>query len=100
MTTYEQLTFDGILEVIDQGTGELRARKILFTCERDCTLCGVEFMAGEEVEVTFPASIDLMRSPGRGPWEPGGRSPRWLRSKALQIVEVSRDKVIYQSGKK
>lgn len=92
---YEQLTFDGCVEVTDERTGELRARKIVLTCEKECRLCGKFFMEGEEIEVTFPAILDSAGHKNKdGPWHPGGYTSRWIRSNAVQIREMSRGKVL------
>lgn len=93
---HEQHTLGGYIEVIDTVTDEVKALKLLLTCEKDCLLCGEPFMEGEEIEVTFPADGDLI--PGqtaKGPWQPGGYRSRWIRDNALEIVEKSRDRVIY-----
>jgi hypothetical protein len=95
MTTYEQHNIDGTIEVIDQITGALQARKMLLTCERSCRLCGEDFMEGEQIEATFPCSLDLSSGRGAGPWEPGGYTSRWIRQQAVEIIEMSRGKVIH-----
>jgi hypothetical protein len=96
MSTYEQHNIDGTIEVIDQNTGYLQARKMLLTCERSCRLCGEHFMDGEQIEVTFPVICDLDAGQGAGPWEPGGYSSRWVRDHATEIIEMSRDRIIYR----
>jgi hypothetical protein len=95
VTFYEQLTIDGTVEVTDSATGEVKARRMTLTCEKPCRLCGEHFMEGEEIEVTFPAICDLDASRESGPWEPGGYTSRWIRHNALQIIEGSRDRIIF-----
>lgn len=95
MTLYEQLTITGDIEIIDGITCEVRARRLTLTCERACRLYYEAFMEGEDIEVTFPASCDLDAGRGAGPWEPGGYSSRWIRYHALEIIECSRDKILF-----
>jgi hypothetical protein len=69
------------------------------TCEKPCRLCGEAFMEGEEIEVTFPASVDLEGCQSSGRWEPGGYSSRWIRDHALEIIESSRNRIIFNVQK-
>lgn len=100
MTLYEQLTITGDVEVIDGITCKVISRRMTLTCERPCRLCGEHFMEGEEIEVTFPASLALgsQSAEGAGPWEPGGYSSRWIRHHALEIREMSRDRILLRKG--
>ena len=97
MTTYEQHTLDGSIEVIDELTGELQARKLILTCNRDCRLRCEQFMKGEEIEATFPIACDLGSFHGQGPWEPGGYTSRWISHNATEIIEMSRNRRLHSA---
>ncbi|MDQ7827358.1 MAG: hypothetical protein RDV48_31480 [Candidatus Eremiobacteraeota bacterium] len=84
-TTYDQLTIDGTVEVIEQSTGKIRARRKLLTCRKNCEIAGRAYGKGERIEVTFPGSCDLAAGQKKGPWQPGGYTSHWIGHRALKI---------------
>jgi hypothetical protein len=95
---HEQFTLTGDLELTDSLTMKVLARKLIFTAIRPCVLCGERFTLGEQIEAIFPAHVDLAEGHGSGPWSPGGRSSRWLKAHASQILEAGRRKVFFSKG--
>ncbi len=95
---HEQHTLNGELEITDSATMQVLARKLTLAALKNCVLCSKRFTSGERVEAIFPAHVDLAGEGGAGPWSPGGRSSRWLKAHASQIIEVGRRRVILSKG--
>jgi hypothetical protein len=94
---YEQLTITGEREIIDPYTCQVTAIKCIFTTSRGCSLCGERFAAGDQVEATFPVTIDMEAGQVKGgPWE--GFTSRWLRDHAMHIREMSRGKSLLSTS--
>ncbi|MHC9538503.1 MAG: hypothetical protein AB9903_03205 [Vulcanimicrobiota bacterium] len=94
--TNEVITKDGYKDVIDVDTCEVMARKIRFKAHKSCTLCGGKFSAGDVIEASFPASVDINEfGEHSGPWEfehslvseSGGCSSIWIRNNATEIID-------------
>jgi len=86
--TFERKASDGHFEVVDEGTGEVVAKKYRFTARKACVLCSERFNEGEMIEVLFPVSLELEAGKGDGPWEPGAFTSKWLKNNAVDIVEM------------
>ncbi|MHC9540410.1 MAG: hypothetical protein AB9903_12910 [Vulcanimicrobiota bacterium] len=88
MTTHEQMTLTGELEITDSRTMKVIARKITLTTARETRLKKKRYYEGSQLEVTFPAHVDIDEGKGGGPWEPGGYDSRWLKEYAIEIKQV------------
>jgi|GEM_PF-1879379 len=97
MTTHEQHTITGEVEITDSKTMKVIARKITLTAERPCSLCFRHFTTGDQIEVTFPAHCDLWNKCGAGPWQPRGHTSQWIRRNASQIYKVNGNRLIYSA---
>ncbi|MDQ7827307.1 MAG: hypothetical protein RDV48_31225 [Candidatus Eremiobacteraeota bacterium] len=89
--TYEQYTIDGTVEIIEQRTGKIKARKKILTCIKSVTIGSRTYGKGERIEVTFPGSCDLAAGQKKGPWQPGGYTSQWIGNRALKISEMGRE---------
>jgi len=89
MTTYEQHTITGELEITDSKTMKVIARKLTLTAERVTSLCGRAYRPGSHIECIFPAHTDLSAGQGAGPWTPGGYGGNWLKRNATEIKRLA-----------
>lgn len=85
---HEQMTITGELEITDSVTMKVIARKITLIAAWETRLKKKRYYEGSQLEVTFPAHVNIDKGKGSGPWEPGGYDSRWLKEYAIEIKEI------------
>lgn len=96
--TYEDISKNGQVEVRDDDTREVVARKFKLTTEKKCSLCGEKFGPGDSIEALFPASIDITQvQEEEGPWMPGKLTSKWIRNNAIDVVELKNGLTIHKA---
>lgn len=86
----------GDIELVDDQTNEIVARKYFLKSAKTSVLCSEHFIKDDVIEVLLPASIGIDEGKAEGgPWD--GCSSKWIKNNAIEIREIKTGVLIYRA---